>query len=68
MLMGLEIAAMLEKMYPHDFELDKINELLGSSDTIDRLKKGDAVSRIVLDWRPNLDAFRKMREKYLLYR
>jgi uncharacterized protein YbbC (DUF1343 family)/CubicO group peptidase (beta-lactamase class C family) len=68
MLMGLEIAAMLDKMYPGKFQLEKINELLGSSATIERLKRGDAPSRIVLDWAPELDAFRKMREKYLLYR
>ena len=67
MLMGLEIAAMLNKMYPANFQLEKINELLGSSAAIERLKRGDAPSRIVLDWAPELDAFRKMREKYLLY-
>ncbi len=67
MLMGLEIAEMLRKMYPDNFQLEKINELLGSSAAIERLKRGDAPSRIVLDWAPELDAFRKMREKYLLY-
>ena len=67
MLMGLEIAAMLHKMYPGKFQLDKINELLGSSSTIERLNRGDAPSRIVLDWEPELDRFRSMREKYLLY-
>ena len=67
MLMGLEIAAMLHKMYPANFQLEKTNELLGSSATIERLKRGDAPSRIVLYWAPELDAFRKMREKYLLY-
>jgi uncharacterized protein YbbC (DUF1343 family)/CubicO group peptidase (beta-lactamase class C family) len=67
MLMGLEIAAMLQKMYAANFQLEKINELLGSSATIERLKRGDAPSRIVLDWALELDAFRKIREKYLLY-
>jgi uncharacterized protein YbbC (DUF1343 family) len=67
MLMGVEIASMLHKKYPDKFQLEKINQLLGSSSTIDRLKHGDAPSRIVLDWAPELDAFRQMREKYLLY-
>ena len=67
MLMGLEIAALLNKKYPGNFQLEKINELLGSTATIDRLKAGDAPSRIVLDWQAELDAFRKMRVKYLLY-
>ncbi|MGA8072342.1 MAG: exo-beta-N-acetylmuramidase NamZ domain-containing protein [Candidatus Acidiferrales bacterium] len=67
MLMGLEIAAMLHKTYAASFQLEKIDELLGSSATIERLKRGDAPSKIVLDGAPELDAFRKMREKYLLY-
>jgi uncharacterized protein YbbC (DUF1343 family)/CubicO group peptidase (beta-lactamase class C family) len=67
MLMGLEIAVLLNKKYPNDFHLAKIIELLGSSATLDRLKAGDAPSRIVLDWQAELDAFRKMRETYLLY-
>jgi uncharacterized protein YbbC (DUF1343 family)/CubicO group peptidase (beta-lactamase class C family) len=67
MLMGLEIAAILNKKYPNNFQLAKMIELLGSSATIDRLKAGDAPSRIVLDWQTELDAFRKMCEKYLLY-
>jgi hypothetical protein len=67
MLMGLEIASLLIKKYPNNFQLAKMIELLGSSATIDRLKAGDAPSRIVLDWQFDLDVFRKMREKYLLY-
>ncbi len=67
MLMGLEIAAMLHKMYPGNFQLEKIDELLGSGATIERLKRGDAPARIVLDGELELDAFRKMRENYLLY-
>ena len=67
MLMGLEIAALLHRKYPSNFQLEKINELLGSTATIDRLKAGDAPSRIVLDGQPELDAFRELREKYLLY-
>jgi Protein of unknown function (DUF1343) len=65
--MGLEIAALLAKKYPNDFHLAKMIELLGSSATIDRLKAGDAPSRIVLDGDSQLDAFRKVRAKYLLY-
>jgi len=67
MLMGLEIAASLAKRYPNDFQLEKMIELVGSSATIDRLRRGDAPSRIMLDGDWRLDAFRKMREKYLLY-
>jgi uncharacterized protein YbbC (DUF1343 family)/CubicO group peptidase (beta-lactamase class C family) len=68
MLMGLEIAAALWKLYPEKFEIDKIITLVGSAATLERLKKGDAPTRIVEDWAEELDAFRKLRAKYLLYR
>jgi uncharacterized protein YbbC (DUF1343 family) len=67
MRVGLEIADVLHRMYPAHFQLDKISFLLGSQSTIDRLKRGIAPEGIVRSWSPNLDKFRKMRDKYLLY-
>lgn len=67
MRMGLEIAATLAKIYPKEFALDKIITLLGSQATLERLKRGDAPARIVGGWAGELEAFRKMRAKYLLY-
>jgi len=67
MWMGLEFADVLHRMYTDHFDLDKINELLGSQSTIDRLKRGDAPADIVAGWTADLDKFRQMREKYLLY-
>jgi uncharacterized protein YbbC (DUF1343 family) len=67
MLMGLEIAAMLHKLYPDHFQLEKMIELVGSKETIDRIGKGESPARIVMSWADALDAFRKLRAKYLLY-
>ena len=67
MRMGLEIADALHRIYPDRFQLDKIVELLGSQSTVDRLKRGDAPADIVAGWSADLDKFRAMREKYLLY-
>jgi len=67
MLMGLEIAAALHKLYPEHFELEKMIELVGNADTIAKLKSGEAPTRIVWDWEADLDAFRKIRAKYLIY-
>ncbi len=67
MRMALEIAATLAKLYPKEFALDKIATLLGSQATLERLKRGDAPARIVRGWAGELEAFRKMRAKYLLY-
>lgn len=67
-LMGLEIAAALQKFYPDKVAIDKIITLLGNSAALERLKKGDAPTRIVAEWEDDLAAFRKLREKYLLYK
>ena len=67
MLMGLEIASALHKLYPDHFSYDKMIELVGNADTIARLKSGESPLRIVWDWQPDLDNFRAMRAKYLIY-
>ena len=65
--LALEIADALHRMY-EQFQLEKIVVLLGSQSTIDRLKRGDAPVDIIAGWSVELDKFRRMREKYLLYR
>ena len=67
MLVGIEIADALHRLYPGRFQLTKIIELLGSQATLDRLERGEAPAEIVAGWTPDLDKFRKVREKYLLY-
>jgi uncharacterized protein YbbC (DUF1343 family) len=64
---GLEIADALHRTYPDQFQLEKIITLLGSQATIDRIKHGDPAADIIASWANDLDKFRKMREKYLLY-
>jgi uncharacterized protein YbbC (DUF1343 family) len=67
MRMGIEIAAALAKLYPANFDVTKMIALVGNAETIRRLKAGDAPAAIVSSWSLDLEAFRKMRAKYLLY-
>jgi uncharacterized protein YbbC (DUF1343 family) len=67
MRMGLEIAEALRRLYPKQFQLEKINELLGSQATLEQLKRGEAPVRIEESWREDLDKFRRFRLRYLLY-
>lgn len=67
MLMGLEIAAALAKLYPDKFDLQRTIALVGSATTIARLKRGDEPSIIVADWTEEIEAFKRVRAKYLLY-
>ena len=66
-LMGLEIASVLHHLYPMQFQVDKMIELLGAPSTVERLARGDDPKEIEAGWANDLARFRTMREKYLLY-
>ena len=68
MRMGIEIAAALVKLYPGKFEAAKMIELVGNAATIKQLVDGEDPAAIVASWNKDLEAFRKVRAKYLLYR
>jgi uncharacterized protein YbbC (DUF1343 family) len=68
MLMGLEIAEALHKLYPQQFQFSKMITLLGSQSTVERLERGDDPKAIVAGWDSDLAKFRAMRAKYLIYR
>jgi uncharacterized protein YbbC (DUF1343 family) len=67
MRLGIEIAAAMVKMYPGKLDLAKMIELVGNAGTIERLTRGDSPADIVSEWNGDLDSFRKVRAKYLLY-
>ena len=67
MLMGLTIADVLRRLYGEQFQVQKVIELLGSQATVERLARGDDPAQIVAGWASDLDQFRLMRAKYLLY-
>ena len=67
-LLGFEMAEALAKLYPKNFDVKGMIELVGSAATIDRLQKGDSPSNIVIGEEDEIRAFRALREKYLLYK
>ena len=68
MRMGIELALALGKLYPGKFAPAKMIELVGNSATIKQLAAEEDAAAIVASWNHDLDIFRKMRAKYLLYR
>lgn len=68
MRMGIEIAALLQKLYPQDFDASKTITLLGNAETVQQLKDGVAASEIVAAWQPALTQFDQLRRKYFLYK
>jgi uncharacterized protein YbbC (DUF1343 family) len=67
-LLGIEMGEALAKLYPKNFDVGAMIDLVGSAATIERMKRGDAPANIVLGWEDEIAAFRKVREKYLLYK
>jgi uncharacterized protein YbbC (DUF1343 family)/CubicO group peptidase (beta-lactamase class C family) len=65
---GVEIAAALYKLYPSDYQIDLAARLLGSKDTIARVKNGEDPEKIAGSWGAAEAKWRLLRAKYLLYR
>jgi len=65
--LGVEIAAMLHKLYGATFELDAAERLFGSKETLSRIRAGDDVEAIAASWAADEARWRLMRAGYLLY-
>ena len=66
--LGLEVAAALEKLYPGKIDFAASKRLIGSDDVIRRLKAGEDPRQIMQSFEDPLEAFLKVRERYLIYR
>ena len=65
--LGIELAAALRKLYPADFKLERMAELLVNQAVYDALVAGKDPRRIAQDWQESLEKFEQLRKKYLLY-
>ncbi len=65
--LGIEIASALYRLYPNDFQIDKILDLIGSHQVFNAIKDGRDPNSIALQWQAQLEQFRNLRSKYLLY-
>ena len=66
--LGIELASALHKLYPNDFKLDRMPDLLVNQAAFDAIVAGQDPRRIAEDWQERLEKFIAMREKYLLYK
>jgi len=66
--LGIELASALHKLYPQQFHLEKMNDLLVNQATYEGILAGQDPRRIALEWQGALEKFHAMREKYLLYK
>lgn len=64
---GLELLYVTLKYHPGKFEVDSIMRLLGNDDAGARLKRGETGSEVNQSFQADIAAFRRIREKYLIY-
>jgi uncharacterized protein YbbC (DUF1343 family)/CubicO group peptidase (beta-lactamase class C family) len=64
---GLEIASALYKLYGSRFEIDANLKLVGSRDTLTRIKNGEDPASIAASWSAAEAHWRLVRSKYLMY-
>jgi uncharacterized protein YbbC (DUF1343 family)/CubicO group peptidase (beta-lactamase class C family) len=66
--MGIELASALHQLYPEQFHLDKMGDILVNQSTLEALGRGEDPRRIAEDWRESLEKFQQLRQKYLIYK
>jgi uncharacterized protein YbbC (DUF1343 family)/CubicO group peptidase (beta-lactamase class C family) len=64
---GVEIASALVRLYGSTFEIDRTARLLGSRDTIKRVKAGEDPASIARSWAEGESEWRRRRAVHLLY-
>jgi uncharacterized protein YbbC (DUF1343 family)/CubicO group peptidase (beta-lactamase class C family) len=66
--LGVELASALRKLYPEQFQMERMIELLANQSVYDAIAKGENPQRIAEDWREPLEKFEQLRQKYLIYK
>jgi uncharacterized protein YbbC (DUF1343 family)/CubicO group peptidase (beta-lactamase class C family) len=66
--LGVELASALRKLYPQQWKMEKLIDLVVNQSVYDAIAQGQDPRRIAQDWQPALDEFQKLRQKYLIYK
>jgi uncharacterized protein YbbC (DUF1343 family) len=66
-LLGLTLISVLYRMYPEEFQINPVMELLGNAAAMRKLKAGQPPSDILEADRPDLEKFLAKRRKVLIY-
>jgi uncharacterized protein YbbC (DUF1343 family) len=66
--MGIELASALRKLFPDDWKMERMINILANQDVVDAVARGDDPRAIAQSWQEDLQKFRELRAKYLLYK
>jgi uncharacterized protein YbbC (DUF1343 family) len=65
--LGIELIAALHRLFANDFKIDATLSMVGSRRTLEEINSGVDPKQIVAGWQPELENFRILRARYLLY-
>jgi uncharacterized protein YbbC (DUF1343 family)/CubicO group peptidase (beta-lactamase class C family) len=64
---GIVIALTVQRLYPKNYALDKVETLLRDQSLIEAIRSGESLAAIKERWAADLEQFQKRRMGYLLY-
>ncbi|HEX3585641.1 MAG TPA: exo-beta-N-acetylmuramidase NamZ domain-containing protein [Candidatus Angelobacter sp.] len=66
--MGIELAAALKKLYPDNWKMEHMITALSNQQVFDALAAGEDPRSMAQGWQEDLEKFKEMRQKYLIYK
>jgi uncharacterized protein YbbC (DUF1343 family)/CubicO group peptidase (beta-lactamase class C family) len=66
--LGIELASALHKLYPGQYQMERLIELVVNQSIYDGIFSGEDPRRIAESWREPLEKFQQLRQKYLIYK
>ncbi|HEV7676582.1 MAG TPA: exo-beta-N-acetylmuramidase NamZ domain-containing protein [Candidatus Angelobacter sp.] len=66
--MGIELASALKKLYPDNWKMEHMITALSNQQVFDQLAAGEDPRSIAQGWQDDLNKFKELRQKYLLYK
>jgi uncharacterized protein YbbC (DUF1343 family) len=65
--LGIEIASALHSLYPEQFEITKLDNLMVNAASARSISAGEDPRRVWMKWVDEIEEFKAIRAKYLLY-
>lgn len=66
--LGTELASALLKLYPQQYHIEKMIDILANQNVYEEIVRGVDPHRIALNWQDELRNFERVRKKYLIYK
>jgi uncharacterized protein YbbC (DUF1343 family)/CubicO group peptidase (beta-lactamase class C family) len=66
--MGIELASALKKLYPDNWKIEHMISALSNQQVFDKLAAGEDPRSIAQGWQDDLEKFKEIRQKYLIYK